>query len=200
MRRLLLGAVVLAALAHGPLPVHADEPKDVESGLVGVILISRKGAAGPTGRPTDVDREFVTLFMIVDENTSWYLQHNIDTFTGDPKGVNKLEISPSDHLGNYNLFGSGFAFSNFRSTINGLMYANLPMMTMKKGERVRWYVVSIGEGVNLHTPHWHGNVVVLRSLTIFQSFGDAVGGHAGYTGCGVLIGVSPSMRPQLERH
>src|SRR5436309_11989000 len=28
MRRLLLGAVVLAALAHGPLPVHADEPKD----------------------------------------------------------------------------------------------------------------------------------------------------------------------------
>lgn len=51
---------------------HADEPKDVESGLVGVILISRKGAAGPTGRPTDVDREFVTLFMIVDENMSWY--------------------------------------------------------------------------------------------------------------------------------
>jgi len=28
MRRLLLGAVVLATLAHGPLPVHADEPKD----------------------------------------------------------------------------------------------------------------------------------------------------------------------------
>src|SRR5947199_4503063 len=41
--------------------------------------------------------------------------------------------------------------------------------------------------------------MVLRSLTIFQSFGDAVGGHAGYTGCGVLIGVSPSMRPQLEK-
>ena len=35
--------------------------------------------------------------------------------------------------------------------------------------------------------------MVLRSLKIFQSFGDAVGGHAGYTGCGVLIGVSPSI-------
>ena len=139
---------------------HADEPKDVESGLVGVILISRKGAAGPAGRPTDVDREFVTLFMIVDENTSWYLQHNIDTYTSDPKHVEKLENSPSDHLGNYNLFGSGFAFANFRATINGFMYANLPTMTMKKGERVRWYVVSIGEGLNVHTPHWHGNVVV----------------------------------------
>jgi len=41
--------------------------------------------------------------------------------------------------------------------------------------------------------------MVLRSLKIFQSFGEAVGGHAGYTACGVLIGVSPSMRPQLEK-
>jgi hypothetical protein len=41
-----------------------------------------------------------------------------------------------------------------------ILYANLPMMTMKKGERVRWYVVTLGEGLSLHTPHWHGNVVV----------------------------------------
>jgi len=41
--------------------------------------------------------------------------------------------------------------------------------------------------------------MVLRSLSIFQSFGDAVGGHAGYVGCGVLIGVSPAMRPRLEK-
>ena len=122
---------------------HADEPKDVESGLVGAIIISREGMAGPTGRPKDVDREFVNLFMIVDENTSWYLQHNIDTYTSDPKGVSKLENSPSDHEGNFSLFGSGFAFVNFRSSINGFMFGNMPMMTMKKGERVRWYVVTI---------------------------------------------------------
>lgn len=139
---------------------HADEPKDVESGLVGVILISRKGAAGPTGRPKDVDREFVTLFMIIDENTSWYLQHNIDTYTSDPKGVDKLENFPSDHAGIYSLFGSGFVFANAKSSINGYQYANLPMLKMKKGERVRWYLVSLGEGFNVHTPHWHGNVVV----------------------------------------
>ena len=40
------------------------------------------------------------------------------------------------------------------------MFANGPMMTMKKGERVRWYVVTIGEVSNVHTPHWHGNVVL----------------------------------------
>jgi manganese oxidase len=139
---------------------HADEPKDVESGLVGAIIISRKGMAGPTGRPKDVDREFVNLFMIVDENTSWYLQHNIDTYTSDPKGIEKLEVITADHLGNFSLFGSGFATANFRSSVNGFMYANMPMMTMKKGERVRWYLVTIGEGLNVHTPHWHGNVVL----------------------------------------
>jgi sarcosine oxidase, subunit beta len=41
--------------------------------------------------------------------------------------------------------------------------------------------------------------MVRRSLEVFQRFGDAVGGHAGYVGCGVLIGVSPAMRPQLEK-
>ena len=138
---------------------HADEPKDVASGLVGVILISRKGAAGPTGRPKDVDREFVTLFMIVDENISWYLQHNIDTYTTDPKGTNKLEADISDGRGGFNLFGGGFTGVNGRSSINGYMFANGPLMTMKKGERVRWYVVSLGEG-QTHTPHWHGNVVL----------------------------------------
>ena len=139
---------------------HVDEPKDVESGLIGVIIVSRKGAAGPTGRPKDVDREFVSLYMLFDENTSWYLQHNIDTYTSDPKGVNKLEAVPADAEGNFLPAGAGFVGANFKSSINGYMYANMPLMTMKKGERVRWYVVTIGEGVNFHTPHWHGNVVM----------------------------------------
>jgi hephaestin len=138
---------------------HADEPKDVESGLIGVILIARKGASGPTGRPKDVDREFVSLFMIYDENGSWYLKHNIDTYTSDPKGVDKLEFSNADHEGRYFIGGTGFAAMNFRATINGYMFANMPVMTMKKSERVRWYVTTIGIGFNFHTPHWHGNVV-----------------------------------------
>ena len=139
---------------------HGDEPKDVESGLIGTIIISRKGMAGPSGRPKDVDREFVNLFMLFNENTSWYLQQNIDKYTSDPKGVNKLESMPIDDQGVFNLAGSGFIAANVKSSINGYMYANMPMMTMKKGERVRWYLVTMGEGFNFHTPHWHGNVVM----------------------------------------
>jgi FtsP/CotA-like multicopper oxidase with cupredoxin domain len=139
---------------------HADEPRDVESGLVGAIIITARGQAGPDGKPKDVDREFVNLFMIVNENSSWYIDYNIEHFTGDPKSVNKVEALPVDDEGNYSFFGGGFLGSNFKSSINGYIYANMPMMTMKKGERVRWYLLTIGEGANFHTPHWHGNVVL----------------------------------------
>ena len=34
------------------------------------------------------------------------------------------------------------------------------MLHMKAGERVRWYLVALGDGTDLHTPHWHGNTVL----------------------------------------
>jgi hypothetical protein len=39
-------------------------------------------------------------------------------------------------------------------------YGTGPMLTMKKGERVRWYLVALGGQFSVHTPHWHGNVVL----------------------------------------
>ncbi len=141
---------------------HVNEPKDVESGLIGAIIITARGMARADGRPKDVDREFVNLFMIVDENTSWYLNHNIQTYASDPKGVNKMELIPTDDEGTFSLVGTGFVAANVKAAINGYIYGNMPMMTMKKGERVRWYLVTIGEGFNIHTPHWHGNVVLDR--------------------------------------
>lgn len=41
--------------------------------------------------------------------------------------------------------------------------------------------------------------MVVGSLAIFERFPEAVGGDAGYVPCGVLIGVSPAMRPRLEQ-
>ncbi|HSE06329.1 MAG TPA: FAD-dependent oxidoreductase [Methylomirabilota bacterium] len=41
--------------------------------------------------------------------------------------------------------------------------------------------------------------MVLRSLAVFERFSEAVGGEAGFIRSGVLIGVSPAMRPTLER-
>jgi len=139
---------------------HAYEMRDVHSGLVGAIIISRRGASDAAGRPKDVDREFVCLFMLFDENQSWYLDYNIQTYTSDPKGVNKSEFIPVDADGNLAAAGTGFSVANGKFAINGYIYGTGPVMTMKKGERVRWYLVGLGEGFSFHTPHWHGNVVL----------------------------------------
>ncbi len=140
---------------------HVNEMVDVHSGLIGAMVITRRGMALPDGRPKDVDKEFVASFVIYDENMSWFLDDNIKKHTDDPAGTKKDELIPLDAEGRFNLVGAtGFVGANLRMTINGMQYANLPMMTMKKGDRVRWYLVTIGFAFNFHTPHWHGNVVL----------------------------------------
>ncbi|MBZ5646323.1 MAG: multicopper oxidase domain-containing protein [Acidobacteriia bacterium] len=139
---------------------HTEEMRDVNSGLIGAIIVTGKGMARPDGTPKDVDREFLSLFMIYDENQSHYLDYNIQHFAGDPAGVKKLDLEPRDTDDMFSLIGVGFAPSNFKSTINGYLAGNGPMTSMKLGERVRWYLVTLGEGINFHTPHWHGNVVL----------------------------------------
>jgi hephaestin len=141
---------------------HNYEPRDTDAGLIGAIIITRQGMAKADGTPKDVDREFITAYFMIDENSSWYLTQNIMKYTSDPKGVDKLEGKPIDPEGNFSLIGSGFTAANFRATINGYLFANMPVMTMHKGEHVRWYLLSLGNGINFHTAHWHGNVVTVN--------------------------------------
>ena len=102
--------------------------------------------ARPDGTPDDVDREFVTLFMIFDENESPYLDANIRRLAGAPASVRKTSES--------------FIESNKKHAINGLLYGNLDGLTMRRGEHVRWYVVGLGNEDDIHTAHWHGNTVL----------------------------------------
>jgi len=37
-------------------------------------------------------------------------------------------------------------------------------MTVKSGQHVRWYLMSMGTEVDLHTPHWHGNTVITNGM------------------------------------
>jgi FtsP/CotA-like multicopper oxidase with cupredoxin domain len=55
-----------------------------------------------------------------------------------------------------------FIESNLMHTINGLIFGNLAGLTMKKGERVRWYLMGLGNEVDLHTPHWHGQTLLMH--------------------------------------
>ncbi len=43
--------------------------------------------------------------------------------------------------------------------INGFIFGNLPGLMMKQGDKVRWYLLGMGNEIDLHTPHWHGETV-----------------------------------------
>ena len=125
--------------------VNMDE-SDMYSGLVGAVIVSKKGMGDAAAKPTDVDREFVTLFFIWDENNSPYNARNAVTYC---PGFTNPE--PAD-----------FTESNRKHAINGMFMGNLPGLTMNKGEKVRWYVMGLGSESDIHTPHWHGNTVLLN--------------------------------------
>ncbi|MBI1828022.1 MAG: multicopper oxidase domain-containing protein [Thaumarchaeota archaeon] len=129
---------------------HVDEVSDTYAGLVGPIIITRHGEANPDGTPKGVDQEFVTMFAIFNENKSPYLDYNINTFAQDPSSVNADDPD--------------FQESNMRHAINGYMYGNTPGLVMKANTHVRWYVVGMGTETDLHTPHWHGETLLMDEM------------------------------------
>ena len=128
---------------------HADDVADTYAGLMGPIVVTAHGKARADGSPTDVDREIFALFSVMDENKSPYLDANITRFAGAPRPA----ADDAD-----------FTESNLMHSINGYVYGNMPMITMKRGDRVRWYVMSMGTEVDLHTPHWHGNTATVAGM------------------------------------
>ena len=104
---------------------HITEQAETNRGLLGPIIITRRGWARPDGSPKDVEREFVTAFFIFNE------------LDGEEPGL--------------------------MHSINGYIFGNLKGLIMKAGERVRWYVMGMGNEVDLHTPHWHGKTVTVGS-------------------------------------
>jgi len=141
---------------------HCDELRDVASGLFGGLVITRRGMARSDGTPKDVDEGFVTIFIAINENESWYLDDNIKAHIPDPAKLNRYEFKPVDADGVIGtVAGTGFVDTNYKWSINGYIYGNMPMMVMHKGDHVRWYVATLGDFANAHTPHWHGNTVLV---------------------------------------
>jgi len=141
---------------------HVDEYKDVASGLVGAIIVTRPGQANADGTPKDVDREIVALFAGFNENQSWYVQQNVAAHisAADQQALNKRDARLSDPHVYVSFTGKGFAETNFKFSVNGYLYGNGPVITMKQGQRVRWYLLDVGDVVNFHTPHWRGGNLV----------------------------------------
>lgn len=127
---------------------HTDEVGDVYAGLNGFLVVTAEGKAREDGSPEDIDREVFSLFLVTDENASPLLADNLKRIRGTKPDLEDEE----------------FVESNLKHTINGFLYGNGPVATMKAGDRVRWYLMAMGTEVDLHTPHWHGNTAVVHGM------------------------------------
>ncbi|MEX2525722.1 MAG: multicopper oxidase domain-containing protein [Gammaproteobacteria bacterium] len=115
---------------------------DIHAGLVGPIIVTRRFQAREDGSPADVQREFVTLFAVFDENDSFLAERN------------RNELAPQSDPAD-----TAFRQSNRMHSINGYLYGNLPGLDVNAGDYVRWHVLTPGHGTDIHSPHWHGNGV-----------------------------------------
>jgi hephaestin len=131
---------------------HVDEIADVYAGLMGPIVVTSHDMARPDGTPKDVDREIFAEFFIDNETLSPFLGENERRFGTPPL--------PDPHGD----LDDDFVESNLKHTINGYLFGNMPMITLHKGEHVRWYVMGMGTETDLHTPHWHGNDVLVGGM------------------------------------
>ena len=130
---------------------HADEAKDVNAGLMGPMVVTARKMARPDRTPKDVDRELIVAFAEMDENESWYFEDNVRANADSaliPRGVT---------------FAHPFYLSNLKETVNGFSFGHTPGLTMRLGERVRWYVFS-STNFEIHAPHWHGQTVISRHM------------------------------------
>ncbi|HTF61683.1 MAG TPA: multicopper oxidase domain-containing protein [Edaphobacter sp.] len=134
---------------------HFVESTDINTGLIGPIIVTRKGSAKPDGSPKDVDREFITDFAVFDETDSWFFEGNLG------KQARIARMKTTDPL---------LRDQNLLYSLNGYIEGNLPMLTMRKGERVRWYLLSNSNEDDVHMAHWHGNTVTWNNMRMDTLF------------------------------
>ncbi|KAI2656580.1 Ferroxidase HEPHL1 [Labeo rohita] len=127
---------------------HGDAPKDIASGLIGALLTCKQG----TLERSDVDKDFILMFSVVDENLSWYLEENIEKFCSDPDKTKQLMYDVDEE----------FRESNLMHSINGYVYGNLPALKVCVGRPVSWHLFSIGNEVDIHSAYFHGHTLMDR--------------------------------------
>jgi hephaestin len=142
---------------------HVDEVRDINTGLMGAMIITARGRARADGSPKDVDREIVADFEQADEDASWLRDENLPSKDTLRKLGGPIP-NPSVQESIYPWF--------VKFTINGFNHGTMPLqaLTIKKGERVRWYIMASTSDFDFHSPHWHGNTVTIAGMRTDVTF------------------------------
>ncbi|KAM5165124.1 ceruloplasmin-like [Mantella aurantiaca] len=122
---------------------HYDSSRDIYTGLVGTLIICKKGVLEKKKKKRE--EEFVLLLTVMDENNSWYIDENLNNYCTDPASVDKAD--------------EGFQESNLKHSINGYVFGNLPGLSVCDNTNVNWYIFTVGNEVDVHSVYFYGHVL-----------------------------------------
>ncbi|XP_036893723.1 coagulation factor VIII isoform X3 [Sturnira hondurensis] len=120
---------------------HVDLVKDLNSGLIGTLLVCREGSLAR--ERTQTLHEFVLLFAVFDEGKSWHSEtYESSTQAMDP--VSAL-TRPEMH------------------TINGYVNRSLPGLIGCHKKSIYWHVIGIGTTPEVHSIFLEGHTFLVRN-------------------------------------
>ncbi|XP_057192120.1 coagulation factor V isoform X2 [Triplophysa rosa] len=142
-----------------------DTPRDIASGLVGPLLICKSQSLNKKNVQLKADKEQHAMFSVFDENKSWYIDENINTYFSDPTKVKREDPE--------------FCKSNVMHTINGYVYESGQELGFCHGEIVTWHVSSVGEQDYIQTATFYGHTFELKNreedmLGLFPMTGETI--------------------------
>ncbi|KAH9508746.1 hypothetical protein Btru_049801 [Bulinus truncatus] len=145
-----------------------DPVKDTHSGLMGLMVVCRRGTLDTDSRRKDVNAEQCVYMSVMNENLSHYLEENVMTFAPGRVGTDYR----NDEL---------FQESNRKHAINGRLYGNNEGLVFEYGQKIVLYAMSFGAEIDLHTLHLHGHTFVHSSqkhrddvIAMFPGMAEAV--------------------------
>ncbi|KAM4818537.1 coagulation factor VIII isoform 1-T1 [Thomomys bottae] len=120
---------------------HVDLVKDLNSGLIGALLVCREGSLEKERAQTL--HQFVLLFAVFDEGKSWY---------SEPRGalIQDTDSAPSRSWPKIH-------------TINGYVNRSLPGLIGCHRKMVYWHVIGMGTTPEVHSIFLEGHTFLVRN-------------------------------------
>ncbi|KAM8964852.1 coagulation factor VIII-like isoform 1-T1 [Sarcophilus harrisii] len=118
---------------------HVDTVKDLNTGLIGPLLVCKEGSLAGTQHL----QEFVLLFAVFDEGKSWHSEPE-ETETQAQMDESK-KLYPKVH------------------TINGYVNGSLPDLLVCHGKAVHWHVIGMGTAPEVHSIFLESHTFLVRN-------------------------------------
>ncbi|KAG9349604.1 hypothetical protein JZ751_028052 [Albula glossodonta] len=159
-----------------------DPARDIASGLIGPLLICKSQSLSKKNVQLKADKEQQAVLSVFDENKSWYIDKNINTFCGDPSKVNKEDPE--------------FYNSNVMHSINGYIYDSGQVLGFCNEEIVTWHMSSIGAQDHIEAATFYGHSFELNDrvediLSLFPMTGETITMNMNNIGHWLLASLNP---------